>query len=80
MQLQRSGAVSSEMLLLKKTRDLTEMTMACPHGPGFLTHEAKRAEVMEVYGTTMLEASEECVFVLRDKEGQIVGEKRIPGY
>lgn len=56
------------------------MTQSSPCGPGFDERLASQAEVMEVYGTTMLDCGDECAFVLRDEAGTIIGETRVSGY
>lgn len=73
-------AVSCQMVLLKKTHDKLQMLQMPPHGPGFDEHTAEMADVMEIHGSTLLDISDRCVFVLRDKAGHIIGEVQAGGY
>lgn len=68
------------MILLKKTSDRADMMEALPFGPGFSPAQAQKAQVMEIYGTAFNDPHEECVFVLRNERGQVVGEARMTGY
>lgn len=68
------------MMLVVKTEDAEAMTANAPFGPGFSPVEARKAEVMEVYCTIFTDLGEECIFLLRDSAGRVVGEKRMQGY
>lgn len=56
------------------------MSAVAPFGPGFSPEQVRQAGVMEIYGTHFEDPNEECVFVLRDNEGVVIGEERMVGY
>lgn len=68
------------MFVIEKTRDRSRMTAPPPLGPGFDEQTAGAACIMEVHGTSINDSHERCIFVLRDAQGRIVGEKTLEGY
>jgi hypothetical protein len=60
---------------------ITQATTRPPFGPGFTSDEVDNAERLEIYGSSFKQSGGDyCLFVLKDKNGAVIAQRRIDGY